>query len=777
LLDTVEVLMYGFAMIICGQTFSPKTMENIQRLIDETPSISRRALSQKVCELLAWRHADGRLKDMSCRKTLSRLHKTGDVRMQNAAQNFAFTHRTVQPEFARPPVTCCLHELGSVTLVLIDNRLSKEARIWKALVKLHYLGDRLFCAGLRYLVHSSVHGWIGALAFGPAAFRVSARDRFIGWDEQDRLGNLDRVIGNSRFLIHPAVRVPHLASHVLGKALRRLPGDWQSRYGKEPLLVETFVEQARFTGASYRAANWIHVGTTAGRGRQDSRHHVALTPKEMYVYPLHRRWQELLGGSVRESAPHDGDWAEEEWGRASLGDSRLVQRLISLGRDRYAHPQASIPQTCGSRSKTKAAYRFFDNQRTTLQTLLAPHIDATIRRVAKEKVVLAVQDTTSLNYGTHPATEDLGPITNIPSGVVGLILHGTLAVNAEGTPLGLLAAQCWARDPAAFGKKAKRHQLPIEEKESNKWLTSFKAATVVASACPDTTVVSVGDREADIYELFALAAKTPKAPLLLVRARHDRKLLEEQGRLSEHLNRCPEAGIQEIIVPRKGNRPARHAQLSIRYSKVSLASPLGKSDSAPLTIWAILAAEKESPEGIEPLRWLLLTTAPTNSFTKACKHLSWYTRRWTIEVFHRTLKSGCRIENRQLGNANRLEACLAIDLVVAWRIHHLNKLGRETPDVPCSIYFEEAEWKSLATFITKNPVSADKPPTLREAIRMVAALGGFMGRKGDGEPGTQTLWLGLQRLDDIAEMWKVMTTILGQPQHPPHISGVQRRYG
>lgn len=764
-------------MIICGQTFSLATLESIQRLVDETKDISRRALSRWVCELLAWRHPDGRLKDMSCRIALSRLHKTGALQLADAERIPAFTRRSVQQEFVRSPVSCSLQELGSVTLVLIENRLSDEAQTWKSLMKLHYLGDRLFCAGLRYLVHSSIHGWLGALAFSPAAFRVSVRDQFVGWNEQDRSGNLDRVIGNSRFFIHPAVRVPHLASHVLGKVLRRLKLDWQSRYGKEPLLVETFIEQSRFSGTSYRAANWIHVGTTAGRGRQDSQHKTALPPKEMYVYPLHRRWRELLGGSLKEEPPCFGDWAEEEWGHASLGDTRLVQRLISLGRDRYAHPQANIPQTCGSRSKTKAAYRFFDHERATLQNLLAPHIEATTKRVGKEKVVLAIQDTTSLNYGTHPATENLGPITNIPTGVAGLMLHGTLAVNTEGTPLGLLAAQCWARDPAAYGKKAKRHQLPIEEKESNKWLTSFKAATATAGACPDTTVVSVGDREADIYELFALAAQTPKAPLLLVRAQHDRKLLEEQGRLSEHLSGISEAGIQEIIVPRKGNRQARAAQLSIRYSQVVLAPPTGKNGRMPLSIWAILAEEQGPPEGITPLRWLLLTTAPTDSFAKACEHLSWYTQRWTIEVFHRTLKSGCRIENRQLGSANRLEACLAIDLVVAWRIHHLTKLGRETPDVPCSIYFEEAEWKALTTFVTKKATDTDKPPTLREAIRMVAMLGGFLARKGDGEPGTQSLWLGLQRLDDITEMWKVMTVILGDTTPSPHISGVQRKYG
>jgi hypothetical protein len=254
-------------------------------------------------------------------------------------------------------------------------------------------------------------------------------------------------------------------------------------------------------------------------------------------------------------------------------------------------------------------------------------------------------------------------------------------------------------------------------------------------------------------------------------------LAQEQGKLSDYLIDCPEAGIQEISVPRRGSRPARTARLSIRYGAVTLAPPKQKPDESAIPVWVIHAEELDTPNEGEPLSWVLLTTAPTDSFDAACERLKWYTLRWTIEVFHRTLKSGCKIENRQLGSANRLEACLAVDLVVAWRIHHLTKLGRETPDVPCSVYFEEAQWKALNAFVTKNPVSPKDPPTLRDAIRMVATLGGFLGRKSDGEPGTQTLWLGLQRLDDITEMWKVMIDLLAAPPPASHISGVRQKYG
>ena len=770
-------MLYSFAMIISGQTFSPETREQIQHLVDNTPSISRRSLSRKVCELLGWRNFAGRLKDMSCRKALSRLHQSGQLHLPDTKPVPELSRRTIVPELIRPPVSCTLAELGSVSLLLIENRLSDEAQTWNSLMVGHYLGARPFCAGVRYLVHSTVHGYLGGLSFGPAAWSVAARDQYIGWDESTRRANLSNVLSNSRFFIHPEVRVPHLASHVLGQAVHRVKDDWHRRYGIKPLLIETFVDNKRFTGVSYRAANWINIGITAGRGRQDRQRTAVVQPKAMYLYPLHKQWRAMLGGTVKApEAPRD--WAEQEWGAARLGDARLVARLLTLGRDRYARPQANIPQTCGSRAKTKAAYRFFEHKDTTLQNILAPHSAATIKRIAQEKkVVLAIQDTTSLDYSTHPATENLGPIASCPTGVIGLMLHATLAVSSGGTPLGLLAAQCWARDPATYGKKVLRHSLPIEEKESSKWLTSFTAATAAAAACPDTTIVSVGDREADIYELFAKAAHTPQAPFLLVRARHDRKLAQEQGQLFEQMNNCPEAGVQELLIPRKGAHPARTARLSIRYRQVVLATPKRQKGGEPLTIWAVLADEIEPPSEVDPLRWLLLTTAPTETIEDARERLSWYAQRWTIEVFHRTLKSGCKIENRQLGNADRLEACLGIDLVVAWRIHYLTKLGRETPDVPCSVYFEEAEWKALVTFVTKNPVPAAEPPTLREAIRMVAILGGFLARKSDGEPGTQTLWLGIQRLDDITAMWKVMSTLLAHPPPASHNSGPRRKHG
>jgi len=170
-----------------------------------------------------------------------------------------------------------------------------------------------------------------------------------------------------------------------------------------------------------------------------------------------------------------------------------------------------------------------------------------------------------------------------------------------------------------------------------------------------------------------------------------------------------------------------------------------------------LAQEIDCPDDVkEPIQWKLLTTVEVVTFEHAILMVEWYALRWGIEVYHRTLKSGCKIEERQLGHADRIESCLAIDMVVAWRIYHLTKLGREVPDLPCTEYFEDAEWKALLAYKYQNPIPPKQPPSLRNAIHLVASLGGFLGRKSDGEPGTKSLWIGLQRLDDITAMWKIM---------------------
>lgn len=772
-------------MKICNTPIDDVVLGRLQSIIDENENISPTALARRVCGTLNWRNAKGQLLECTCRIGLNKLGKKGWLRLPSAAAG------RIRKPYRRIPVDLpkakfadfsgTLAEFGPVELVAV--RGAKKSRLWNGMMDTyHYLGSGPLCgAQMRYLVFSRDHGWLGGLSWSASAFSLQCRDDWIGWDDWSRDQNRNSIVCNSRFLIMPTVKVPHLASHVLGKCVRQLPEDWHERYGQTPLLAETFVDEERFRGTCYRAANWQEIGCTKGRGRQDRRHEYNSGIKRVLVYELcSDARRELRRTAIPPPERQYATWTEEEFGGVDLGDRRLNRRLCDLAESFYNRPQANIPQSCSSRAATKAAYRFFDHPEVNLERILLPHYKATKKRVQDEKIVLAVQDTTSLNYTGLKATAGLGPIgtRTAADGAIGLIMHDTMAFTPQGTPLGLIDLQCWARPPEpcrAVPKSQKRYQ-PIEEKESCKWLKSYAAASVLQRECPDTLVVSVGDREADIFELFQQADNTPDGAALLVRGRWDRRLVDpEHKSVMAAMEHAKVGGTLELSVPRQNGRPARTASAEVRYRRVTLRPPDWCKGSRPVSVWAVQVREAKAPPGADPLDWTLFTTLPVDTFDQALEKVGWYSKRWGIEIFHRTLKSGCRIEERQLGTADRLEACLAIDLVVAWRVYYLAWLGRESPDIPCTVFFQEAEWKALYVKVTRNPKLPEEPPSLREAIRMVASLGGFLGRKCDGEPGNKALWLGIQRLDDITDIFVFMLEHFangGDPVTvPPQLSG------
>jgi len=456
-------------------------------------------------------------------------------------------------------------------------------------------------------------------------------------------------------------------------------------------------------------------------------------------------------------------WAEEEFGTVRLYDDRLKQRLYTIAQDFYKDPQANIPEACGSKARTMGAYRFFQNPKVTMDVVLTAHTEATIERINEHRVVLVPQDTTTLDYSTHPMTEGLGPTNNQEDHAIGLLLHDTLAFTEEGTPLGILDAQCWARDPKEKGKRDRRKELPIEQKESMKWLRSFQKAAHVQKLCPKSMLVVMGDRESDIYELFLETRKEPDGPKLLVRAEKTRNRKVDQELLWNFMANQKVAGSLKIHVPRRGSRKARDAWVKVRFAKVTLKPPKHCGSAPAITVWAVYVTEKAKKTVDKPIEWMLLTTVEVKSFEEAQKRVEWYSGRWGIEVYHRTLKSGCRIEDRQLETADRLETCLGVDMVVAWRIYYLTMLGREKPDLPCTVFFKEIEWKALCCYVYQTPVPPQKPPSIGNVVFMVAGLGGYLGRKGDGFPGTQTLWRGLLQWYAATKMYAILTQ-----QHYPH---------
>jgi len=758
-------------MRFLGQTFGADIIARIRATVSAGLETTRSGLSRQLCEWLDWRSVNGKLREIDARKALLALEREGLIELPPAQcqppQGRQETKVGPRPD-SDLQIEGTLEELGEVSLVAVSSKEPALSGVWNTLLDEHHrLGSGPLCgAQQRYLIHSERFGWLGGLAFSAAAWHLRERDQWIGWSPKRRRANLHKVVANSRFLLLPGVRVTHLASHVLGLAARRVATDWPQRYGYAPVLLESFVDERDYAGTCYRAANWQRLGETAGRGRQDRYSTCAAGRKAIYVLALAKGWRKELRQSrerplrLAPAQREEDDWVEYELGRIDVVDGRLRERALTLARDFYAQPLAPIPQACGgSAAKTKAAYRFLSNPNVDLDTLLASHIEATAKRMQAHPVVLSVQDTTSLNYHAHPATSGLGPINTHADAAQGLKLHDTLAFTPEGVPLGVIDAECWVRDAIPTEPELQaRARRGVEQTEALRWLTSYEQTARLQALLPQTRLVSVADREADIYELFEKAQQTPNGPDLLIRANRSRARRVDADEalplLWDHVSAQPEAGTVALHIPGKGGRKARTAHLLVRHAPVTIRPPRGQKGPL-LKVWAVHAIEPTPPPDAEAVEWLLLTTVATQDFAQACERLSWYAVRWRIEVFHRTLKSGCRLEDRRLAEAGNLQACLALDRVVAWRVLYLTHLGRQTPDVPCSVFFEEAEWKALYSFHHQQPTPPDEPPTLGMAMRMVAQIGGFLGRKRDGHPGATVLWRGLDKLSFITDTFRL----------------------
>jgi hypothetical protein len=452
-------------------------------------------------------------------------------------------------------------------------------------------------------------------------------------------------------------------------------------------------------------------------------------------------------------------WARAEVGRADLGDLRRTGAAVRVLAALAAQPGAPLPQAGGDRATTKAAYRLFDLPERYPDlglpaALRAAHQRATKARLAAagRRTVLAVQDTTDLDETAHPATTGVGPLETARRR--GLFVHSTLAVTLDGTPQGLLAQQVWARDPAAVGQRHRRKQRPIEEKESSKWLAALAEGR---ADLPETvTLVHVGDREADVYDLFVAAAQVP-GTALLVRACRDRRTrgpAGETGHVWADLRARPVADTRTLGLPRRPGQAPREARLTLRWQRVTLQPPRRAAAAGgplpPLALDALLVEEVDAPAGATPLRWCLLTSVPVTDRTSAWERVRWYTLRWRVERYHLVLKSGCRLEQRRFGTAGRLEAALALYGIVACRVLQLTYAARATPDAPATALLAPDEWALLwAARHPDDPLPTTAEPTVREAVRELAGLGGFLGRRGDGDPGAITLWRGVARFHDL----------------------------
>jgi len=447
-------------------------------------------------------------------------------------------------------------------------------------------------------------------------------------------------------------------------------------------------------------------------------------------------------------------WIECEFKHVHLGDRRLNQRLQQIAADLSQNPQATIARASGSWARAKGAYRFFDHAAVSAQAIMAGPQAAALARMATHKTVLMVQDTTSLHYAYQGADSGLGKLGNRDDKALGLWLHTTLAVNEQGAALGIMDAQMWVRDRDKEGVAARRKQRALADKESQRWLTSFGESIRLAGLLPHSRVINVADREADIYELFARAAQHPEVGVL-VRARHNRRLEQEEKGLWDFIAARPVAGQVEITVPRKPGVARHKAMLEIRFGEVWLKK---KGYAEPLRLW-VVEARQSGVSAAKAICWRLLTNQPVTHLAGAVEKVAWYRQRWRIEEFHRVLKTGCQAEARQLEKVERLKNVLAVDMIIAWRVLELTRVSRQNPAALATELLTEDEVKILCAMHQKlaGPASL----TLRNAVRAIAQWGGFLARKGDGEPGPMTLWFGLLRLYDYVNAFAIFSKTSG----------------
>ena len=709
------------------------------------PGATRSSLARGLCDRSDWRDRSGAHAEAAARKLLPRLAARLSITLPPAGPAIAPGGTGEAPPVPDREVRCTLEELGEVRLVAVEDRASR--RRWEAMIDAwHPLGwARSPGRQLRYWIESSHHGLLGGIGFASASWHQKARDRWIGWCDDARVAHLDEVICNQRYLVCPWVHVPNLASHVLSMATARLAGDWEADGGERPLLVYTYVDPDH-TGGCYAGAGWERCdeptsGTPPGQARPGPR-------RSVWMKPLAADWKARLCAPPERAieAPatvylaEKADWADHEYGRQRHPDGRLRERIKRMGRAWLTHLGAALPVVFPDKAERKAAYRVLSNDRVTMEHILESHQAAMAERCARERVVLAIQDTTTLNYDGLKGTQGRVAIGGRGTGAQGLLAHVGLAVTPQGRTLGVYALDADFRGDG-------------DDKESRRWLEGLERARELQGACPGARVITVCDREADIWEMFQEASHAGTG--LLIRANRVRRrqvITSEAGRedLWAHVAAQPACGRKRLVIDACGgprSRTARRTELELRICRVRLAPPRTAAGETPVDLIAVSATEVAPPADSAPLHWLLLTTEGEPTPQQARQVIGWYERRWAIETWFSVLKTGTRLTDRQLDTADDLRKCLAFDVITACHVHDMNHMARTEPDTPAHTVIDPEMIRCLYIFLRHlgiRRISRAPPDLERLDIRTfvidLANAAGFDSTKRQPLPGTRKLW-------------------------------------
>jgi Transposase DNA-binding/Transposase DDE domain len=465
---------------------------------------------------------------------------------------------------------------------------------------------------------------------------------------------------------------------------------------------------------------------------------------------------------------HPGDWCKQEFHSVKLGDKRLDERFIMTAERLLASPESSINQACIGWSETKAAYRLFDNERVTEKKILSGHQSRFRERMAGHPVILGIQDKTYFDFDPKPERNSSEAKRRFDD-VHGIVMHHMIGVTPVGIPLGVIYQEMHDRNVGSIRDGHYEHQsIPFESKESFHWVLALREAKKFEGK--KTRVITIGDRESDIFEFMHEARKIEAS--YVIRAAKDRAIWNGKNRnetgekLWSKINKTSVKGKLQIYISPQKDRKERTATVSIRYSQVTLRPPYRQVSARsgklePIKVTAILVREIRCPKNETPLEWMLLTDLSVDTFEQAKEKIGWYAKRWCIECYHKVMKSGFRIEACRMRETQRLSRLICLISVLAVRISAMTQLARHQGAQSCETVLTTEEWKALFCKIKRVREPPKAPPDLSTALQWIAILGGYLARKNDPPPGTMVVWRGWRRLTEVTDDWLLFSKTCG----------------
>lgn len=449
-------------------------------------------------------------------------------------------------------------------------------------------------------------------------------------------------------------------------------------------------------------------------------------------------------------------WIAKEFSTLTISDVRLHKRFQKVASALLNSPTKTINQAMGNWTDSKAAYRLFDNDKLERDAIITAHQHSTLDRANdfENDILLAIQDTTTLNYTHHPKTVGIKKLhqqEGYDKEVIGFHVHNLLLTTDDGIPLGLLRQDVFQNE----GLETNFKHLPINQKKSFRWLEALRTTNKLSQQ--GKKVITICDREADIYEFLSEAEFLDEK--YIIRGKNNRHLSEEGLCVGDKLAQKKIAGRMKLSIPGNGSRKQRTATLSIRFSKVTIAKPKRHSNAKvsmaeEIGLNVIWATEKQPKKNQQPINWVLFTNCPLETVEHAKKCLTWYQKRWRIEEFHKVMKSGCNAENCYLRSYEKVSKFVALISVIAYRLYWITLYSRVMPTSPGTEILKPYEISALYFYLKKDILK--HPPTARDICHMIAKLGGFLGRKNDNNPGITVMWRGWQKLQTLSEMWLLM---------------------